>query len=748
MMKNDWIAAALVVAGTGAVGVGAGSTVNLKGSDTLFDITNAVIAACPGTMGPYAGTGSSNGQNAMQAGTQQVAPMSRFLTASVCSGGAASPTTSQGLVVALDSIAILAANQTFGTTACNGDINANCDVTFEPTTGAAYDTTVAGYTFNGWRDVLRVLLAGFTHDIIGTGAPQWAARDCNSPIRQTLANSYGNFFENNCSATAGDATGGVCAQIRHIFRRDDFSGTTDTVVALLGLPSIVSPETTVTTFPGGVQTSVLQHTGANPFCNAVRPAFVFPQSATNPAPTCLMGSDSTWDPTSANVGSGFCQPRCGTGLVCVNGACVAPPPACSPACTPGQICSNGTCVDRTACVPPACCPETSVFRSTMQDNDPIRRTCFGGANIPGAPSEDVCSHSGDLGLVLPMNDVPENGGTNGTSNADRYNATPCSGGRVTSVAAPDVYDAVTQAKIICARGALCPSGDICTVTGACLAPTDPTANPQCLSNKASFAGLQTSTRKVPLINPVIPGHDERSYNHHLYKAVGTAGAYQFNAFGTPFPVTGAYYRIHTNHSLAVPSDAGPAPTCQHPDMTDQIGCLVTASPCSLGYSGRQALTTNPNAAAIKINKQSPILLCIQAHFLYPLSRKLYLNTLAGFPAVTGQEQNLVGCETDLAQPTLGTPAGVMTSAIAAAGFIQIAPFVNQGEPFCEDFNEFRQCGASGNIDACSASTPNFDNFPVFTTICGDGLVDSYEDCDNGTLNGPPPATCSVTCRNN
>jgi hypothetical protein len=794
MMKPYWIGATLAVAFTGAVGVGAGSTVNMKGSDTLFDFTNAVIAACPGTMGPYAGTGSGNGEGAMVAGTQQIAPMSRFLTNKVCSGPGASPTTSQGLVVALDSIAILGSNQTFGTTACNGDSNTACDVNFEPTTGAAYDTTVAGYTFNGWRDVLRVLLAGFTNDIVGTGAAQWAARDCNSAIRQTLANSYGNFFENNCSATTGDA-GGVCTQIRHIFRRDDFSGTTDTVVGLLGLPSIVSPETMVTVYPNGVKTTVLQHTGANPFCNAVRPAFVYPQSAagkcstatctttcgdgsactggmctTNnctvggtacgdastcvpsaPEPTCLGGPDSTWDATSANSGPGFCQPLCATGLTCVNGACIAPPPACSPACTPGQICSNGVCINRTACVPPACCPETSVYRATMQDNDPIRRTCFGAGNVPGAPAEDVCSHSGDLGLVLPMNDAPENGGTNGSSNADRYNATPCSGGRVASVGAPDIYDAVTQAKIICNRGLLCPGGDVCNLTGGCLAPADPTGNPQCISNKVSFAGVQVSPRKVPLINPVIPGKDSRAYNQHLYKILGSAGTYQYNAFATPFPMTGAYFRIHTNHSLAPHGDASPPPLCQLPDMTDQIGCLVNASPCSLGYAGRQALTTNPNTAAVKLNKQSPVLLCIQAHFLYPMSRKLYLNTLVGFQSVTGQELNLSGCETDLPQPSLvpPTPGGVVTSAVAAAGFIPIFPQVNLGEPFCEDFNEFNLCGiGSGNVDTCTTAPTNLDNFPTFDTVCGDGNVDSYEDCDNGTHNGPPPATCSTTCRFN
>jgi hypothetical protein len=676
----------LVVAATGAVGVGAGNTANIRGSDTLFDFTNAVISSCPGTVGPYAGTGSGNGQSAMLAGTQQVAPMSRFLNSSACSGAAAAPTQSEGLVVALDSIVILGSNQTFGSTACSGDSNVNCDPAFEPTTGAAFDTTVAGYTFNGWRDVLRVLLAGFTNNVTGTNAAAFALRDCNSAIRQTLANGYGSFFENNCSATAGDSTG-VCTQIHHIFRRDDFSGTTDTIVGLLNLPSIVYPETIVS--------GAVQHTGANPFCNAVRPAFVYP----SPVPTCLGGPDRTWDPTSKNV-------------------------------------------------PAGCTSETAVYRSTMQDNDPIRRKCVGSGTSTTAAAEDNCSHSGDLGLVLVMNDVSEKAPR---SNADRYNANTCSPGSFTSVTPPDVFDAITQRKVICSQGLLCPNGDFCNPFGGCVAPADINGNPQCLATKLTTYALTANSQSVPVANPKLPSlNDGRSFNQHLYVLNGNAGAYQTNGFSFPLPITGAYYRIHTNHSIAPAGDAGAPPTCQYADMTDQIGCLVTASPCSIGYAGRQALTSIPNAAAVKINKQSPALLCIQGHFLYPLSRKLYFNTVAGFPGVTGQELALTGCETDLAQPSLGTPAGVVTAAVASSGFVQIPSFVNAGEPYCEDFNETMLCGASSypfNIDACLNATP-LDNFPVFDTVCGDGQRDSFEDCDDGPLNGPPPATCSTTCRNN
>jgi hypothetical protein len=368
----------------------------------------------------------------------------------------------------------------------------------------------------------------------------------------------------------------------------------------------------------------------------------------------------------------------------------------------------------------------------MQDNDPIRRTCAGAGNVPTSPAEDVCSNSGDLGLMLPMNDVPENGGTNGSTNADRYNATRCSGNAITSVAAPEVYDAVTQARITCARGALCPAGDVCTTTGACLAPTGPGANPQCLANKVTYAGLPVSPRRVPQVHATAPNFDKRAYNQHLYKQVGAAGGYQFNAFGIPFQVTGAYYRIHTNHSLAPGSDAGAPPTCQQPDIADQIGCLVQASPCSIGFGG-SATPVRTGAAALKVHLLDPTPSCIQS-LGYPLWTKLYLNSVAGFAQVTGQELALVQCAAD---------PNVMSTSLVDNSLIPLANVI----PYCEDFNEQALCGQSSNNNTCSAS--GLPTSPPITT-CGNGMLEPYEECDNGVanVNGGAPGTCSLICRGN
>jgi len=661
----------------------------------------------------------------MRDGLQQVAPMSRFLNNGACTGSATdagadartSPAAAEGLVVGLDGVSLVAWNQTGAAAACNGSTNSTCDSTFQTNTGAAYNTTITldascgggTYTFTGWRDVLRVLLGGFSNTNNGTAAANWAARDCNSCVRLSIANHYGNVFENVCATAVGEApANSPCATIRHIFRRDDFSGTTDTVIGLLNLPASVLPETAVTINTNGTNTTVTNHTGATPFCNAVRPSFVFPA----PQPTCPAGADNTWDPT----------------------VCVAATGSCSAA-----NATNNTCTDSIS----GRVKERGVYRVTMQDNDPIRRTCVVGR-------EQVCPHGPaagrSLGLVLPMNDVPETGvAPQGASNADRYNATACGApNRFAAGPIPQVYDNISQGLKIGLTGALCPNGDTAP-TGGCTVPAvSATGSPKCLASLTNAPALTNNTTAVPLINAAGPGvANGLQYNQHLYNVGGTGSAiYQNNAFATPFPVTGAYYRIHTTTSLNTN-----VRTCQQPDMTDQIGCLVEASPCSLGYAGRssQALVINPNTDAVKVNGQSPEVDCIAGTvtvpgFKYPLSRKLYLSSTIGFANVVGQELALSGCETDLAQAfSPATPGGLVTnpalpSSIPANGFINIGAAVfNSGEPYCEDFNENMLCtGFGSNNNACSGAKSNFTAFPPANTVCGNGTKEAYEDCDCGT----------------
>lgn len=691
-MRRSWlflVPTAALAAFLGAKGVRAGDTVGSHGS--LFDLTNAVMAACPGTMGPYLGGGSASGESAMLAGAQQVAPMSSALDSAACTGAAAAPTRSAGLVIGLDAVVLVGSERTVGGAACNGDANLNCDSAFQPSTGAAYDTSIvdttgAVYTFAGWRDVLRVLLAGLHHADLGTGATQWVRRNCNSAVRQALANDYGSLFENHCTVGAGEGGDNAtfnpsCTQIRHVFRPDDYSSAAEALASILDLPPIVLPETTV----GGV----LQHTGASPFCNAVRPSFVYQLP-----PMTLQRPDITWDPTSTNVAG------------------------------------NGQ--------------ETAVYRAPMQDNDPIRRLCAG-TGMGSAPAEDVCSHSGDLGLVLPVLDVEE---LAPQTNADRYNARPCGRAKIAAVAAPEVFDATTQTRITCATGLVCPNGDSCNAFGGCFAPADDAGDPRCLASRLTKPALTANQFALPVGNPRLPAlSDGRAHNQHLYDA---EGGYQVLRAAASIAVTGAYYRIHARHSLAPAGETSSPPICQEADMTAQIGCLVTASPCSLGLAGGLSLSARAGIGTVKVNAQDPLVACIQDHFRYPLSRKVYLNSVPGFANVNGEELQLAGCFTDLAQPSHvpPTPSGILATRTTAAGLVPIPQSVNAGEPFCEDFNEAALCGATANVDACHDSATNVAAFPSFETICGDGRLDPWEECDQGAANGPPPAACSNTCRAN
>ena len=138
-MRTSIAGAAILLAGAGAASLAAavdttGSN-RLNGSDTLFDVTQSVIASCKTKFGDFAGQnitylggGSGVGAGAMGLNNQQVSPMSRALKNSeYCAIAApASAGLSEGLLVGIDGVAI-SANQTnscsstvangFGTTA-------------------------------------------------------------------------------------------------------------------------------------------------------------------------------------------------------------------------------------------------------------------------------------------------------------------------------------------------------------------------------------------------------------------------------------------------------------------------------------------------------------------------------------------------------------------------------------------------------------------------------------------------------
>lgn len=256
-MKRIVATGAFLLLGTAGASVGALDNIHLLGSDTMFDLTKAVINACPGAAGlTYDGSGSGNGETAMKNGTQTVAPMSRFLQTASCS--VTNGTAAEGIAVALDGVGVV--TNTTSAANCGGvafssarsipvtDRNSTAGVQC-PGCDASNNYVVADYA-----DALRLLFMGFHHDSAQT-------RDCDSDARRSLVADWKNLFQGDCGSSA-------CAgkPIRHAWRRDDASGTTDTFISLLNVPSAYKPAAALPTDTTKQQSA--------PFCNA--PAVVNP----------------------------------------------------------------------------------------------------------------------------------------------------------------------------------------------------------------------------------------------------------------------------------------------------------------------------------------------------------------------------------------------------------------------------------------------------------------------------------------
>jgi hypothetical protein len=240
-------------------------------------------------------------------------------------------------------------------------------------------------------------------------------------------------------------------------------------------------------------------------------------------------------------------------------------------------------------------------------------------------------------------------------------------------------------------------------------------------------------------------------------------------------------------------------------MTDQIGCLAQADPCSIGFAGDAAkfdavaggvangIATNPppsgtngtlgNFDSARVAQVYPGTQTVQLLGLggeYQLSRKLYFNSLVGFQnigvagsstwtdngndelqiakyeaqttgvaAQTAQMQSIITSHKEF---TLGFQSGSLAGSTS-------------GAPFCEDFNEMMICNdvstAPANVNGCTLAAPAVGIGANANTVCGDGIRGPYEECDNGTALNPvgthtsgnagsdlTAGGCSTTCRCN
>lgn len=283
MVRNRaFVAMTALSIGSSAAGAFAQTApTTMYGSDTLRDVTQAAIAACvsAGKLAAnnifYLGGGSGEGGRAMGAGgglgaaqSQQIAPQSRFLSSTECSAIGTNQGT--GMTIGLDGLAIVAASGN------------NCDVL--KYTGAAVPDA-PGFAFSDWRDVLRVVYTGQLSKVVDSGTDGCNLADpaatpsapgsitdalfngvadtrgvatnastatrCDNPVRKYLIAQWPRMFKDTC-------TNGTCGPLRHAWRRDDVSGTTDTFLTLLGLPKPPSsPTSAVRSFCNGLDTEDL-----------------------------------------------------------------------------------------------------------------------------------------------------------------------------------------------------------------------------------------------------------------------------------------------------------------------------------------------------------------------------------------------------------------------------------------------------------------------------------------------------------
>lgn len=489
---------------------------HLNGSDTLFDYTKTMLSSghCNITTDflIYDGGGSGLGEDNMEAASQDIAPMSRALKTTKLLAG-----TSQGFKLGLDGLAIFedagdattcvtgAYDSMFQVTDANNSGTVDCPAAVcvdGPTTPGVIDY----YAVTDWRDVLRIIYGGQTeHKPLGAcidGSVSRSAintQDCNSDIRGSLVNQFSKIFQ---EGTCTDPDN--CSQLRHAFRRDDASGTTDVFLETLGLPDRVTKNSAA----------------VRPFCNGAE-----------------MEDE---DPIRRD---------------------------CSDTSTGGS--ADG---DEQVC--------NSVVASLLgPTNNSSHNTTSeigwrGGATV-NPPDAD---HA-DLGLVLPIV-IPAVGAY--------QDLNPCSAGPSSGsfrlAPMPSGAGLTAQQRCPDGRGR---SGGQCAwparnVSGTYLFG--------CINKKRNVPGART-----------VGNMDGRVYNFLPRNADGTIQGVErvVTSASTPpvtttitAPVLHANYRIH--QSAIMPggtfTTAGTpyvATTigCQYADATDQIACLVGASPCSIGYAG-------------------------------------------------------------------------------------------------------------------------------------------------------------------
>ena len=692
-MRTSTVSAAFLLVGAGAAALaavepGGGNNLVLNGSDTLFDVTKAVIASCgtpkPADGGPangmgfldfvgdhisYLGGGSGVGAGQMGLGLQELSPMSRAMKNSeYCTPGAtaagegAAAANSEALLVGIDGVAITA-NQTNSCAASTGVATglgaasfavtgtcAGCDASGNYTLGGSTNASI--YVGQPSFDALAIIYFGLTHDNF---------YDCSGNVRKSLIKNWGALFNASCAGSGNCPNG-----LTHAWRRSDLSGTTDAFVSVL-LPSGTFTNGSATNGKGAAETDA---TGA-------------PLSDLNCA-----GSD--------NVTLGQCKETIGIGTLSnvPAGKAKKSNPFCNSA-------------DANSAVPTATPPVSAALSfggsSDFSDLDPIRTACVAKDGVCEAFKTPAARFAGDLGVVLPIL-LPD---ATVTVSTDLYPVPKCG---AACALIPIARTAAIPSTFRCPSGGKPFAGNCYMPVVAQSSPPDP----RCIASQSQTC-IDTVGQR-----------DGRTYNQVTIAesaAAGTknaGGTYQFAFDANNRFMSGSFYRVRST-PLADSTNTGSG-ICQQNDDTSQIGCLTDADTCSIGYAGRESAQSFPDTGAptsaplkaLALNGGSGFVppfaptsaaqpdadlflenLLTAGQTVYPLARRLYVATQYGFGS------NMAGGEKELAQ--CYATNGIVTPAITGNGFVAVP--ANNGHSAGVECIDYKENGASNASPAPNVQGP-------------------------------------------
>ncbi len=208
-------------------------------------------------------------------------------------------------------------------------------------------------------------------------------------------------------------------------------------------------------------------------------------------------------------------------------------------------------------------------------------------------------------------------------------------------------------------GYTCPDGTAPTL-GKCYQPIISPANPdpRCIATNSTkcFGAVGNPDGRAYNMATVVLASQLPTANQ------ATGAVYQYALDANKRIMSGSYYRIHMRKpspNAAPNASLGQTGICLQPDATQQIGCLVDADRCSVGFAGREAsqdfpgLGTPPNPGAEPLKSlaldapgvaltppftpgSSPdlavqnLLAPAGTTPFYPMARRLWFHTMFGF----------------------------------------------------------------------------------------------------------------------